>query len=117
MERKLDNFAIGERIRAIREDIPMSREKFSEMVDISDVFLGQIERGECSLSLKTLTNIVSYTGVTTDFILYGTPSKNSNVKRIERMLKHCSDETIDLLYTLIHDIYSYNKKMTKNKNK
>lgn len=115
MEKNLDNIAIGERIRAIREDIPMSREKFSEMIDISDVFLGQIERGECSLSLKTLASIVSFTGSSTDFILFGNPSDNSNIKRIERMLNRSSEDTINLIYTLIHDIYSYNRKMAKNK--
>ena len=36
----------------------MNREKFSEMIDVSDVFLEQIERGERSLSLKTLGRIV-----------------------------------------------------------
>ena len=50
-----DNIIIGERIRKIREDLKMSREKFSEMIDISDVFLGQIERGERSLSTKTVS--------------------------------------------------------------
>ena len=33
-----DSIIIGERIRKIREDLKMNREKFSEMIDISDVF-------------------------------------------------------------------------------
>ena len=36
------NIEVGERIRKIREDLKMNRENFSEMIDISDVFLGQI---------------------------------------------------------------------------
>lgn len=47
-----DNIIIGERIRKIRENLKMNRENFSEMIDISDVFLGQLERGERSLSTK-----------------------------------------------------------------
>lgn len=58
-----DNIKIGERIRKIREDLKMSREKFSEMIDISDVFLEQLERGDHSLSTKTLVKIVSFTGI------------------------------------------------------
>ena len=54
-----DNIIIGERIRKIREELKMSREKFSEMIDISDVFLGQIERGERSLSTKTLVKLLN----------------------------------------------------------
>ena len=90
MENNLNNLEIGERIRSIREGIRMTREKFSEMIDISEVFLGQIERGECSLSLKTLSNIVSFSGASTDFILYGNNSNNTYIKKINRMLNHCS---------------------------
>lgn len=43
-----NNLEVGERIRKIRESLKMSRETFAEMIDISDVFLGQIERGEFS---------------------------------------------------------------------
>jgi len=68
-EKMPSNLEVGERIRRIREDLKMNRERFSEMIDVSDVFLGQIERGERSLSLKTLYKIVSFTGISTDFIL------------------------------------------------
>ena len=46
----INNIEVGERIRGIREDLDMTREAFSEVIDISDLFLGQIERGERSLS-------------------------------------------------------------------
>lgn len=48
-----NDIIIGDRIRKIREDLKMSRETFSEMIDISDFFLGKIERGERSLSNNT----------------------------------------------------------------
>ena len=56
----INNIEVGERIRNIREGLDMTRESFSEMIDVSDVFLGQIERGERSLSLKTLCRITSF---------------------------------------------------------
>lgn len=114
MENNLNNIEIGERIRSIRENIPMSREKFSEMLDISKVFLGQIERGESSLSLNTLCNIVKFTGASADFILFGNTSQNTSIKKINRMLNHCSNDTLEFIYNIIHDIYSYNKKQNKN---
>ena len=55
---KDENILVGERIRGLRENFNMSREKFSEMIDVSEVFLGQIERGERSLSLKTLKKLL-----------------------------------------------------------
>ena len=89
----------------------MSCEKFSEMVDISNVFLGQIERGERSLSLKTLSNITSYTGVSADYFLNGNNTENSYIKKINRILKKSSPDTIEFVYNLLHSVYAYNKKI------
>ena len=66
-----DNIEIGERIRKFRNKFNMTREKFSEMIDISEVFLRQIERGERSLIIKTLRKIVKFTVFSTDYILFG----------------------------------------------
>lgn len=110
MDYELNNVEIGERIRSIRESMNMSREKFSEMVDISEVFLGQIERGECSLSLKTLSSIITHTGNSADFILYGNNEEdNACIKRINRLLLNCSDNFLELIYTLIDDIQKFDK--------
>lgn len=111
MQNNLNNMEIGERIRSIREGMFMSREKFSEMIDISDVFLGQIERGEKSLSLKTLSNITSYTGVSADYFLNGNDSNDLTIKKINRILKKSSPDTVEFIYNIIHSIYSYNKKI------
>lgn len=97
-----NNLEIGERIREIRENFNMNRERFSEMIDISDVFLGQIERGERSLSLKTLFRIVSYTGFSSDYILFGDIKNNSTLNKINRILNKSSDVTLDYVYELIH---------------
>lgn len=37
-----NNLEVGERIREIRTNLDMNREKFSEMIDVSDVFLGRL---------------------------------------------------------------------------
>ena len=111
MQNNLNNLEIGERIRRVRENMFMSREKFSEMIDISDVFLGQIERGERSLSLKTLSNITSYTGVSADYFLNGNDSEDSNIKKINRILKKSSPDTVEFIYNLLHTVYTYNKKI------
>lgn len=97
-----DNLEIGERIRKLREGLKMNRERFSEMIDISDVFLGQIERGERSLSLKTLFRIVSFTGCSTDYVLFGDESNNSIIDKIDRILANSSDANIEYFYELIN---------------
>lgn len=105
-----DSIIIGERVRKIREDLKMNRERFSEMIDISDVFLGQIERGERSLSTKTLVKIVKFTGVSADFILFGNEESNNTLAKINRILNKCSNDFLNYIYNLIHTTFNYVKK-------
>lgn len=109
-----NNLEVGERIRRIREELKMTRETFSEMIDISDVFLGQIERGERSLSLKTLCKIVSFTGVSTDFILFGKDDNNSTIHKINRILNQSSDTMIAYIYQIITASFSFFKTYKDN---
>lgn len=106
-----NNLEIGERIRKIRESMHMSRECFSENIDVSVVFLGQIERGERSLSIKTLSSIVKYTGASTDYLLFGDSKENSTKKKINRILDMSSDETVDFIYKLIRSTHSFVKQI------
>ena len=109
-----NNLEVGERIRKIREDLKMNREKFSEMVDISDVFLGQIERGERSLSIKTLCKIVYFTGSSTDYILFGNESNNTTINKINRILSKSSDANIKYFYDIINCSHIFFKTYKKN---
>lgn len=108
--KQIDNVLVGERIRKLREQFNMSREKFSEIIDISEVFLGQIERGERSLSLKTLSKIVAYTGSSSDYILFGKLENTDTINKINNILNNCSSETIEYIYDLIHSSFTYLKK-------
>ena len=110
-----NNLEVGERIRNIREDLKMNRETFSEMIDISDVFLGQIERGERSLSIKTLCRIVSFTGNSTDYILFGNIEENSIIQKINRILSRCSNDIIEYFYKIIKVSFECVKSSEKNK--
>ena len=109
-----NNLEIGERIRGIRENLHMSREKFSEMIDISDVFLGQIERGERSLSIKTLTKIVNFTGTSSDYILFGDSKSNKTYDKINRILNRCSEESLLFIYELIRCSSTFLKGINKS---
>lgn len=108
--KQIDNVLVGERIRKLREQFNMSREKFSEIIDISEVFLGQIERGERSLSLKTLSKIVAYTSSSSDYILFGKLENTDTINKINNILNNCSSETVEYIYDLIHSSFTYLKK-------
>lgn len=108
-----NNFEIGNRIRGIREGLQMNRDKFSEMISISEAFLGQIERGERSLSIKTLMSISSNTGFSSDYILFGENSNNTTEKKITKMLNSSNDEFLEFIYGIMYSAKNYSKKVEK----
>lgn len=116
MQFNKDDIVIGERLRGIRENMHMTREQFSEKIDITDSFLGQIERGERSLSVKTLKKVVKYTGVSADYLLFGKNSNNEILQKINNILTVNSEITSDFIYNIIMCSNDFCKKMIdKNK--
>lgn len=118
MQFNQDDIDIGERLRGIREGMQMTREKFSEKIDITDSFLGQIERGERSLSVKTLKKVVKYTGVSADYLLFGNNSQNDTIQKINNILTVNSNNlTSDFIYHIVMCSNDFCKKLSdENKN-
>ena len=118
MQFNQDDIDIGERLRGIREGMQMTREEFSEKIDITDSFLGQIERGERSLSVKTLKKVVKYTGVSADYLLFGNNSQNDTIQKINNILTVNSNNlTSDFIYNIVMCSNDFCKKLSdENKN-
>ena len=105
-----NNLEIGSRIRSIRENMKLSRCSFSEKLNISEVFLSQVERGEKSISLNTLTNICNTTGVSSDYILFGDTTNSSTSNRIIKILDQLPPEANNIIYDLVSslkDLYEH----------
>jgi len=65
----MDYKRLGKRIREERQRLNLTQAKLAEAVDISDTYMGAIERGERNLTLDTLVRLVCRLGVTVDFML------------------------------------------------
>lgn len=65
----MDYKRLGERIREERRRLNLTQAQLAEAVDISDTYMGAIERGERSLTLDTLVRLVNRLGVTVDYLL------------------------------------------------
>lgn len=65
----MDYKFLGKRIREERIKLNLTQEQLAESVDISDSYIGQIERGERNLTLDTLLRLVNRLGVTVDYLL------------------------------------------------
>lgn len=66
----MDYDALGKRLRQERHKMNWTQEKLAEKVEVSDAYIGQIERGERSLSLDTLVKLANQLGVTVDYLLH-----------------------------------------------
>lgn len=61
---------IGENIRMLRKKKGLTLEVLSELSDISESFLGMVERGASSISIETLIAICDAIDVTADALLF-----------------------------------------------
>lgn len=65
----MDYSLLGKRIREERLRLNLTQEKLAEDIGISTSYLGQIERGERSVTLDKLIPLANRLGVTVDFLL------------------------------------------------
>ncbi len=66
-----ENKVIGKRIRNKREQQGLSREKLSELANISSQFLADIETGKKGMTVSTLKKICSALYISSDEIVFG----------------------------------------------
>ena len=85
---------IGLRVRNIRLNMNITKQKMADMLGISGQYLGMIERGEGTLSIDKLKILCDITGLSADYILFGKDS-NSTLK-LSKELADYSDEEIKL---------------------
>ena len=67
----IDYRELGKRIRTERRKQDLTQEKLAEMADISDSFLGHIERGGRTLSIETLAKIANSLNLSIEYIVCG----------------------------------------------
>ena len=67
----IDYKELGKRIRAERRKQDLTQEKLAEMADISDSFMGHIERGGRTLSIETLAKLANALNLSIEYIVCG----------------------------------------------
>lgn len=108
----MDYILLGKRIREERLRLNLTQEKLAEDINISTAYLGQIERGERSVTLDKLIPLVNRLGVTVDFLLedYITPNKDLSLDRLNQLLSGRSTEEKELAVNMIKLLFSYTNK-------
>jgi transcriptional regulator with XRE-family HTH domain len=119
----IDNKAVGLRIREEREKMALTRAELAEFVDLSDYYVGQLERGERQMSLPALKKIAACLHVSMDYLVLGsskwkeysihdsTPpaykSESEPTEEVYQLLGKCSQVELDLINKLIQTILPY----------
>ena len=67
----IDYKELGKRIRAERRRQDLTQEKLAEMAEISDSFMGHIERGGRTLSIETLAKLANALNMSVEYIICG----------------------------------------------
>jgi len=67
----IDYKELGRRIRAERRKQDLTQEKLAEMAEISDSFMGHIERGGRTLSIETLAKLANALNLSIEYIICG----------------------------------------------
>ena len=92
---EIDNVAIGLRIRKERKKFRLTREEFAEIIDLSEYYIGQLERGE-----RQASHIYEKPGIY--------DHNNSSVyKEIKSLLEKCSPKSLKLIAKVIATILPY----------
>lgn len=105
----MDYKRLGVRIREERKRLNLTQAQLAEAVDISDTYMGAIERGERSLTLDTLVRLVNRLGVTVDYLLADSVADNdSNImKQFKQIIDQQPLERKQWAINVLRTLFSY----------
>lgn len=108
----MDYKRLGKRIREERLRLNLTQAQLAEAIDISNTYMGAIERGERSLTLDTLVRLVNRLGVTVDYLLSDSVSdSDSNIIEQFRQIIDCQPlERKQMAINVLRTIFSYFEK-------
>jgi len=97
----MDKKVIGRRIRRQRENLSLTRDEFSERMEISPQFLAEIENGTKGMSAETLFKMCDKFNISADYILLGRQSmdglQTSGAKLLAKIPAQYSEAVEELL--------------------
>lgn len=105
----MDYKKLGERIREERRRLNLTQAQLAEAVDISDTYMGAIERGERSLTLDTLVRLVNRLGVTVDYLLSDsvTDTDSNIMEQFKQIIDRQPLERKQMAVNVLRTMFSY----------
>ena len=100
---ELNYVEIGKRIKLKRNEMHLTQEKLSEIIDVSPSYISEIERGTSICSLATITNISTVLQTSLDYLVFGITENNSD-KTFTEVLKSVPEKNHKLFINLCENI-------------
>ena len=101
---KIDFVRMGAIIKEARQNMSLTQEQLSEIVDVTPAFIGHIERGERSVSLKTLFAIGKKLNLSFDYLLTTEVSytpEQQTVRAFEQLIEGSSQRAQEAVLDVV----------------
>lgn len=72
----MDFIGMGKRIKARRLEMKLTQERLAELTNLTDTYIGAIERATSKCSLETIVVIAKTLDLDMNYLLFGITSKN-----------------------------------------
>ena len=102
MEKQIDYFALGMRIRKARENKHITQEQLSELCSLSTAHIGHIERGTRIPSLEALFKICTVLEISFDYLLFDSFDSNEiHFSNISAMLRNKNKDKVKIFMATV----------------
>ena len=100
--------ALGTRIKNKRLEKNLTQEQLAEKVDLSAVYIGQIERGERKMTIQTLVKLANVLETSIEELLSDSTEGNLNAKLNEllEVAKKLDISDLDKVINMIKEMYN-----------
>lgn len=109
----------GARIKKYREEIGMTKEKFAELINRSENYISELEKGNTGCSVHTLHQISTVLKVSIDDLLYNKDvdmQKVYNSREIlQNIINRCNKEEVEVLKDIIVATFPNLDKIKENR--
>ena len=110
----------GARVKKYKNQIGLTTEKFAEMINRTENYVNELEKGNKGCSVHTLHQISKALKVPVDNLLYGeVPSEDEQFDSKEIMkeiINRCNNEELQVVRDVIVALYPHLEKVITNKN-
>lgn len=109
MERQsIDYIKVGNRIKRIRQEKGITREKLSEIIGISTMYLGQLERGERRGGINNYIEIANTLNLSLDYLFFNEIYTNEIIdnkilQEISSIIESLDKDKKDLFLNIVLD--------------